>query len=281
MRPDLIPPRLSLSALVGAVLVASYLIAIQGPAAIVVPGLLLIAVVVLAAIARALAGALAAVGAALVYLGLVFIVTPFADLRFSASTGAAIGFALTGVFAALFAYQLSSLERDLDRADLLIDELTLRDPVTGTIKPQFARQELADEVARARRYRRPFSVVMIGVSEQSPPPPDVDLESVFTEVGRALVDRLRATDKISMLANPPRFMLILAETPLDGAKIIADRLVEETRVGTGVQFCSGIAAFPDDSVDPDGLIGEAESALQFASLTDERIAYRDLLRQGV
>ena len=282
MRLDFIPPRLLLSAFTGALLLAAYLITVQGPPALALPGILLLAVIVLAAVSRAFVGigAVATILATLTYVALVFLVTPFADLRFVAAVAAVVGYALAGFFAVLFTQSLGNLESDLDRADLLIEELTMRDPLTGTIKPQFARQLLAEEVARSRRYRHTFSVVMIGVSEQVPPPAEVDLDTVFTEVGRALVERLRSTDKVALLGNPSRFLILLVETPLEGAKIITERLVEETRIGTGVQFCAGIATFPDDAVDPDGLIREAESALQFASITNERVAYSELLRHG-
>lgn len=280
MRLGIFSPRLLLAALVGSVLFAAYVIGTQGPPSLVVPGLGLLAVVLLAALSRLVpaAGAIVSVAAIVLYVGLALTLTPFSELRIVAVVAAAVGYGLTGLTAVLFARGLFGLEGDLERADALIEELTVRDPALGTIKPQFAKQMLVEEVMRARRYKHPFSVVMMGLSEASPPPPETDLVDIFSKVGRALVDRLRTTDKVSLLNDPPRFVLLLAETPLEGAKIIADRLVEETRVGTGINFCSGIATYPNDAVDPDGLLREAESALQFASITDERLAYSDLLR---
>jgi hypothetical protein len=79
------------------------------------------------------------------------------------------------------------------------------------------------------------------------------------------------------MVNPPRFLCLLAETPLEGAKIVADRLIEEIRAASGVKFYSGISTYPDDSVHADGLLEEAESALEVASLTDEPTAHRDML----
>ena len=66
--------------------------------------------------------------------------TPFTDIRIGAAIAAVVGFGLTGFAAELFARRLYELVYDLSRADQMIEELTIRDPLTGTIKPQFAKE---------------------------------------------------------------------------------------------------------------------------------------------
>ncbi|MCS7003058.1 MAG: hypothetical protein NZ518_09440, partial [Dehalococcoidia bacterium] len=223
-------------------------------------------------------GIIAAVVAAILYAGLTFLTVPFTEQRIIASVSGAIVYLLFGIVATLMTTTVSAMETRIAKDAALINELTVTDAATGTIKPQYARQFLADEILRARRYRHTFSILIIGLAESQLQPSSIDYDAVFAQAGRVLVERLRATDKVSILRAPTRILCILIETPVSGAQIIADRIIEETQMSTGVQFRTGIASFPNDAVDADGLIEEAESALKFANLMDERIVTSEILR---
>ena len=72
---------------------------------------------------------------------------------------------------------------------------------------------------------------------------------------------------------------MLPETPVVGAQIVAEKLVDvgEVVMGGGGEVRAGIAGFPDDEVTGQGLIREAAEALHFAEAASIRVASRSLL----
>ncbi|MBM4410602.1 MAG: hypothetical protein FJ037_04630 [Chloroflexi bacterium] len=79
--------------------------------------------------------------------------------------------------------------------------------------------------------------------------------------------------------RPAEIVALLPETPVAGAQVVAEKLVDvgEVILGGGGELRAGIAGFPDDEVTGTGLIREATEALHFAMAASIRVASRSLL----
>jgi two-component system cell cycle response regulator len=136
--------------------------------------------------------------------------------------------------------------------DAEVADLGPLDPVTGAGTYAQLKASLELEMARARRYGRPLCALLYGFD---------DYPSVRLKLGRdvcdALVARianeirgsLRGADRLFRM-DTDEFVVLMPETQLPGAHLIAQRLIELTRrVGPeGLTARVGGAVFPNPSV---------------------------------
>lgn len=178
------------------------------------------------------------------------------------------------------AAQRLQLDEDevLDKS-ILLDELTMQDTITGAIKRQHAHKRLAEELQRSRRYAHSLTLLIIGID---------DWETIIRDRGAQQGTELlvglagiigKSTRNLDTVSrhDESRFAAILPETPLEGARIVAERICQSTLEEMGVTARVGIAEFPADAVTGDELITEAEEALEFARAAELRIADRKIL----
>ncbi len=184
-----------------------------------------------------------------------------------------------GLLAEVIARRLQQVGEQMDQYAAAIQELTLRDGLTGTLKSVYADKLLAEEIERARRYHHNVSVVLLGPDDWPATVREQGREKAIEalgEVGQVILKGLRSMDAVSH-REESRFLAILPETPVAGAQLVAERLCESVAAETGLRFRSGVAEFPDDAVSKDELIGEAEAALEFAQSARMTVASRNLL----
>jgi diguanylate cyclase (GGDEF)-like protein len=188
-------------------------------------------------------------------------------------------FAITAVLVQLAADRIAWLHRTLRRNAYLIEELTIRDPVTGVIKRRFADQMLADEIQRSRRFARTLTLAVVAVEGADKYVADhgkEEFDEMLEQVGHHLTTTLRTIDKVSRHGDA-EFALLLPETDLDGAQIITERIVAALAESPGVVTRVGLAEFPKDAAAADDLLREAHQALAFARSVDLKVASRYLL----
>lgn len=122
------------------------------------------------------------------------------------------------------------------------------DPLTGLPNRAAFDRDLAREAARAVRYQRPLSVVVVEVPG--------DEEAQVRRVATVLVRNVRAQDVVYR-SGPSSFAILVPETAADAVVYMVDRL---RRVPMpGVVF--GTASHPDDGTDAVTLLHEAEARL--------------------
>ncbi len=110
-------------------------------------------------------------------------------------------------------------------------EENIRDPLTNALNRRTLDDVLSDAVERRRRSKTPASLLII----------DLDHFKVFNDtyghavgdealrsVARAIEESRRRLDKFFRLGGE-EFLLLLPDTPLDGAKLVADKLLEVIR----------------------------------------------------
>ncbi|MHB8507010.1 MAG: GGDEF domain-containing protein [Acidimicrobiales bacterium] len=141
------------------------------------------------------------------------------------------------------------------------------DPLTGLLNRRSYEQQLAEAVARSRRYGWPFALVLIDLD---------DFKAVNDELGHAAGDAalraigaeiravLRRGDVAARLGGD-EFALIILNADSPGAlEPLLERLrpkLAEVMAGRGVRFSAGLACFPSD----------ADDAVALQKLADERL----------
>lgn len=136
----------------------------------------------------------------------------------------AIGFLGVGVTLAFAARVWRAGERAAEDAYV--------DPVTGLFNARYFVLESDAQLARAKRYDRVFSVVMMDI-------PTGPIEALggrakarlLGELGEHLYGSVRSTDRVAIAADRTRYRLavILPETSNEGAKVFAERMAD--RIG--------------------------------------------------
>ncbi len=108
-------------------------------------------------------------------------------------------------------------------------QMTVIDPVTGVLNRRQFLDDGAKEMKRARRYKRDLSVLLMTIDR---------FEALNSEHGSAFGDEairvavmacqnsIRDSDYLGRLADI-EFAILLPETPLEGAKIVAERIRDE------------------------------------------------------
>ena len=159
------------------------------------------------------------------------------------------------------------------------------DDLTALYNRRACDKRLAEEVDRAQRYGRPFSVLMMDVDHYKAVNdryghPGGDL--VLKQVAQRLARQLRQVD-VAARYGGEEFMVILPETPGESAALVADRIcraiaAETVAMPSGdevpVTVNIGVASFPDDADTRDGLISAADRALYAAKHTGRNPAGR-------
>ncbi len=150
--------------------------------------------------------------------------------------------------------------------------LSESDSLTGLANHRKLHEVLAREQARAERYGSHFSLVMLDIDEfkllndtHGHPAGD----TVLRRVGTLLSEQTRAADVVGRYGGD-EFLLVLPETSADEA----GRLAEKLRVALGeepyvtaageripIRASFGIAAYPEDVPDANGLVALADANL--------------------
>lgn len=183
--------------------------------------------------------------------------------------------ALSALVGMLDARSRRAIERFADAA--------ARDSLTGLLNRRGYQQRLADEMARARRYERPFGIVL----------GDLDrFKSLNDRYGHRSGDEalrrfaelclghVREVDFVSRVGGE-EFAIVLPDTDAHGAVLAAERLRRAVRNGLRtpdgepVTASFGVASFPEHGDDAEALLDHADQAMYLAKAMgrDRTIAY--------
>jgi len=125
------------------------------------------------------------------------------------------------------ARRILSLEQNLKKSLAEITRLSLRDPLTEVFNRRFLIERLPQEIKRAYRYQRPLSLVMLDVDH---------FKAVNDTYGHQAGDKVLCTcaaivqetirDDVDWMVRygGEEFVLVLPETDLAGAQVVAERL---------------------------------------------------------
>jgi len=163
--------------------------------------------------------------------------------------------------------------------------MALTDALTGLYNKRYFMQMFPHELIRARRYVKPLSLIMIDVDNfkklnDTYGHPKGD--QVLANVGKILSGSLRAAD-FSFRYGGEEFAVILPETRLDGAFMVAETLREkifkevtpllgqESELVVSVSL--GVAGYPGDGSTTDHLLSHADACLYKAKHQGKNLVY--------
>lgn len=199
-------------------------------------------------------------------------------LRFSALVVITIWMSFIGGYFASIRKKLAGHRSELENANAKLQELSIRDELTGLHNRRHLTDRLDQESERGRRYGHHFSVAMIDIDHFKKINDShghavgdeilVNFARILRQQAR-LVDHLgKAPDRTLGRFGGEEFLLILPGTSLDGAVMCLERMREavtrvpfETSAGPlSVSFSAGIAAQgPDETAE--ALLQRADEAL--------------------
>ncbi len=185
-----------------------------------------------------------------------------------------VEFADTVVRAAVAAMRRAQL-MEATRADTArLERLAITDPLTQVLNRRALTERLSTELDRARRYGLTMSVLMIDLDNfknVNDTYGHLVGDEVLRELAKILQREARSVDMVARYGGE-EFVMVLPETPLDGAVALAERIrqrVEEAQLVTGDQYTwlrlgvsIGVASVPDVPASlPNDLIAAADRAL--------------------
>jgi diguanylate cyclase (GGDEF)-like protein len=172
--------------------------------------------------------------------------------------------------------ELLSANAEIERLSRDLEILSYRDALTGLYNHRSCQERLREEMARARRYGKPLSLLYCDID---------DFARINTELGYQMGDailrrlaevlssvdssgRLRESDVAARFGGE-ELVILLPETSKEGAGIKAERLRSAVERASfpgerSIRVSIGLAGFPDDADTPSDLIRCAEAALKTA-----------------
>jgi len=155
-----------------------------------------------------------------------------------------------------------------------VKQQTFVDDLTGLYNSRYLRFALTNSIVRCKEQGQKFSVLFIDVDHfkniNDTHSHLVGSEFLIT-VGKTIKNAVRRIDPVFRYGGD-EFVVILNDTPLDGAHEIAERIrknierrvfvIKEQRIQTTVSI--GIAAYPDHAADRDDLLRLADEAMYSA-----------------
>jgi diguanylate cyclase (GGDEF)-like protein len=156
---------------------------------------------------------------------------------------------------------------------VLLDQST-RDPLTGLSNRRSALEELQGWFDLSRRHQRPLSVIMCDLDHFKEVNDTLGHgagDRVLEEFGQRVKDTLRTTDLAGRIGGE-EFLLILPETDLEGALLLAERMRTaaggepfQMALGPLQVTCSlGVAQRNSEDRDAGTLLARADGALYSA-----------------
>ncbi|OSM08451.1 GGDEF domain-containing protein [Magnetofaba australis] len=176
------------------------------------------------------------------------------------------------------AHNFNTLLDRLDEASDQLRALSEVDALTGLANRRKFDQAFDVELARAKRYEHPFSLLMLDLNRFKPINDTYGHDAgdaILAGLGESLRTHLRQNDLIARVGGD-EFAMLLPETGAEGARLMADKVVEmieQTSVNyqgktLSVGASVGVASYPED--------GDGMQALQIAA---DQAMYADKARR--
>lgn len=132
----------------------------------------------------------------------------------------------------VFIYVFSAFNKNitkLEDANDKLEQLAITDPLTGIFNRRRFNEALEIEIERAGRHKRKFSLIMFDIDHFKETNDTFGHETgdnVLRTITQIISRRLRLTDTFARWGGD-EFIILVIETPLEGAKVLAERLREE------------------------------------------------------
>ncbi|TET84029.1 MAG: diguanylate cyclase [Desulfobacteraceae bacterium] len=168
------------------------------------------------------------------------------------------------------------LERSLKDANEEIRILSITDPLTGTYNRGYLTERLPQEIKRARRYSRALSIILCDIDhfkKVNDTYGHLVGDRVLKDFAQCIRHSIRQDVDWTARYGGEEFLIVLPETDVNGASVMAERLkselsqrVTETQ-GKKISITAsfGVAGFgpdtPDEMISPEAMISKADKYL--------------------
>jgi diguanylate cyclase (GGDEF)-like protein len=163
---------------------------------------------------------------------------------------------------------------EAEQANDFINHMAEHDPLTGLYNRRRFQREIEQCVSRAKRYGHAVALLFIDLDAFKPINDQHGHEAgdaflvAFTGL---LTDRLRTTDLVARWGGD-EFLVLIPEAEDGSANGVAERLLERMQAArfdlgqarVTPQASIGLALFPQDAADADGLVAAADLAMYLA-----------------
>lgn len=140
---------------------------------------------------------------------------------------------------------------------------SLHDPLTDLANRRMMNTFLETTYTKAKNEGKPFSVIMLDVDhfkKYNDTMGHTAGDSILIQVSKILTDAIRGADLAARYGGE-EFIIILTETDLVGAGIVAEKIRRSVEAKTDVTVSLGVSCYSDDIKDGEELIKKADSAL--------------------
>jgi diguanylate cyclase (GGDEF)-like protein len=184
--------------------------------------------------------------------------------------------------------EIDAIHEQLRRQNEELAELSTTDSLTGLANHRSLMQTLDEQEAKFKRDRRQFSVLVADV-DHFKQYNDSFGHPAGDEVLKAIADVMReSTRTVDCVARygGEEFVILMPETSpfeaLEVAEHIRARIAAKKFSGRKITISIGVAAFPEDADNPEGLIEIADEALYQAKREgrDRSVRARRLAKTG-
>ncbi|HUK55980.1 MAG TPA: diguanylate cyclase [Nitrospiria bacterium] len=167
--------------------------------------------------------------------------------------------------------ELAAINGKLIEKNKELQVLSITDSLTGLFNRKYIMEILTNEVARSRRNKRPFAVMMIDTDQFKKYNDTYGHQAgddLLKKIGKIFMQSIRNVDYAARYGGD-EFIILLPEIGKEGAFEVADRIrglvnAETPRGaadGVTVSVSIGIAAFPEHGDTPEAIIAAADGAL--------------------
>ncbi|MDP8943070.1 MAG: diguanylate cyclase [Actinomycetota bacterium] len=170
------------------------------------------------------------------------------------------------------ASDFDGMAAELQAVQSHLEELALRDPLTGLLNHRAFQERMSEELRRAERERCPVSIVALDVDhfkEINDRSGHAAGDQALRSLANAIRSELRPSDVCGRVGGD-EFMLVLYGASADAAAGVVERLrgkVSELEVGPAgesVTISAGIAEFPRHSLAQEELMHLADGAMYWS-----------------
>jgi diguanylate cyclase (GGDEF)-like protein len=167
--------------------------------------------------------------------------------------------------------ELAAINKTLRKKNKELHELSITDSLTGLYNRKHLMETLDNEVARSKRHKHDFAVLVIDIDhfkEYNDTYGHLAGDEVLSRLASVFKKSVRSCDYVARYGGE-EFILVLPEIgPEDGVKAaerIRKKVVKENFAGDGepreVTVSVGVASYPKDGDDPQTIIRHADAAL--------------------
>ncbi len=171
---------------------------------------------------------------------------------------------------------ISMLKAVADQAAIAINkaqlwDMAFTDSLTGLYDRRYFKLKLQEESQRAKRYHRPFSIVMADLDNFKAINDTYghgEGDRALKAIGRTLKKQIRNVDVIARYGGD-EFIMLFPEKEKGAARRLSERLREQVAAdhfvdGATISVSIGIASYPEDGEDIDVLMDKADRAMYHA-----------------